>query len=172
MRKRQSLAATRVSSLGWSLVHSIGLLGLSLTAILPAAGQSTAPDLPAKSQFHLFLLIGQSNMAGRGAIEAEDKVPGETFTEHGTRRAFGFSSRFGVGELGRFLVELLGQIVVERQIFGEANVGFVGRAKPDDDQERLVMPGGLVDKVDRLVDQDLRKRRPVAAISSSTGVCR
>lgn len=31
--------------------------------------------LPAKEKFHIFLLAGQSNMAGRGKIEAEDKVP-------------------------------------------------------------------------------------------------
>lgn len=32
-------------------------------------------DLPAKDKFHLFLLVGQSNMAGRGKVESEDKVP-------------------------------------------------------------------------------------------------
>lgn len=31
--------------------------------------------LPAKDRFHLYLLIGQSNMAGRGAIEEQDKQP-------------------------------------------------------------------------------------------------
>lgn len=31
--------------------------------------------LPAKERFHLYLLIGQSNMAGRGAIEEPDKTP-------------------------------------------------------------------------------------------------
>lgn len=31
--------------------------------------------LPPKEKFHLFLLAGQSNMAGRGAVEAEDKTP-------------------------------------------------------------------------------------------------
>ena len=30
---------------------------------------------PAKGDFHLFLLVGQSNMAGRGRITAEDKSP-------------------------------------------------------------------------------------------------
>lgn len=32
-------------------------------------------QLPAKEKFHLFLLVGQSNMAGRGKVEAEDKQP-------------------------------------------------------------------------------------------------
>jgi hypothetical protein len=31
--------------------------------------------LPAKEKFHLYLLVGQSNMAGRGKVEAEDKKP-------------------------------------------------------------------------------------------------
>ena len=31
--------------------------------------------LPAKDRFHLFLLVGQSNMAGRGVVTADDKVP-------------------------------------------------------------------------------------------------
>jgi hypothetical protein len=33
------------------------------------------PELPSKDKFHLFLLVGQSNMAGRGNVEAEDKIP-------------------------------------------------------------------------------------------------
>lgn len=32
-------------------------------------------QLPPKPQFHLYLLIGQSNMAGRGTVEAQDQVP-------------------------------------------------------------------------------------------------
>jgi len=31
--------------------------------------------LPPKEKFHLFLLIGQSNMAGRGAVEQQDRTP-------------------------------------------------------------------------------------------------
>ena len=31
--------------------------------------------LPAKEKFHLFLLVGQSNMAGRGVVEEQDKTP-------------------------------------------------------------------------------------------------
>lgn len=31
--------------------------------------------LPAKERFHLFLLVGQSNMAGRGVVTPDDKVP-------------------------------------------------------------------------------------------------
>lgn len=30
--------------------------------------------LPAKENFHLFLLVGQSNMAGRGVIDVQDKT--------------------------------------------------------------------------------------------------
>ena len=36
---------------------------------------SSAQSLPEPSKFHLFLLIGQSNMAGRGKVSDADKVP-------------------------------------------------------------------------------------------------
>lgn len=48
------------------------LAGAGLIASLAAA--ATAP-LPPKEKFHLFLLVGQSNMAGRGVIAPQDKVP-------------------------------------------------------------------------------------------------
>ena len=36
-------------------------------------GQS--PALPPKEKFHLFLLVGQSNMAGRGVVSPADNAP-------------------------------------------------------------------------------------------------
>ncbi|MBX7207890.1 MAG: sialate O-acetylesterase [Verrucomicrobiaceae bacterium] len=45
---------------------------LSLAFSLCAAD---SPKLPAKENFHLFLLLGQSNMAGRGTVEEQDKTP-------------------------------------------------------------------------------------------------
>jgi hypothetical protein len=36
---------------------------------------ASAADLPPKEQFHLFLLVGQSNMAGRGEVSDEDRTP-------------------------------------------------------------------------------------------------
>lgn len=47
---------------------------LSLTVVERASAEVKVPPKP---QFHLYLLIGQSNMAGRGKIEAQDKVPHE-----------------------------------------------------------------------------------------------
>ena len=41
---------------------------------LGAEPRSVAPTLPAKDKLHLFLLAGQSNMAGRGKIAEEDTV--------------------------------------------------------------------------------------------------
>lgn len=38
-------------------------------------GVAQTGQLPPKEQFHLFLLVGQSNMAGRGAVELQDKAP-------------------------------------------------------------------------------------------------
>jgi hypothetical protein len=61
------------------------LLNLLLLAMLPAAGlraQALKPLLRQvatppvrKEKFQLYLLIGQSNMAGRGRVEAEDTLP-------------------------------------------------------------------------------------------------
>lgn len=49
----------------------IPLAAILLTTF--ATAQEAA--LPARDKFHLFLLIGQSNMAGRGIVEAQDKAP-------------------------------------------------------------------------------------------------
>ena len=53
-----------------ALVLTIVTIGSSLT--LRAADPV---KLPAKDKFHLYLLVGQSNMAGRGKVEEEDKTP-------------------------------------------------------------------------------------------------
>ena len=39
-----------------------------------ATGASSQPAVP-KNNFHLYLLVGQSNMAGRGEIQQEDNTP-------------------------------------------------------------------------------------------------
>ena len=54
------------------MIRSLLLLCAALFAT-SAFAQSTA--LPAKDKFHLFLLVGQSNMAGRGVVEEQDKTP-------------------------------------------------------------------------------------------------
>jgi hypothetical protein len=46
-----------------------------LLALLAGFVRAQTPALPAKDSFHLFLLVGQSNMAGRGTVAAEDKTP-------------------------------------------------------------------------------------------------
>ncbi len=45
---------------------------LLLSAVVTAA---EAVKLPPKEKFHLFLLVGQSNMAGRGTVTPEDQKP-------------------------------------------------------------------------------------------------
>jgi hypothetical protein len=48
----------------------------ALLLALPVAVLSAEPvKLPPKEKFHLFLLIGQSNMAGRGVVEEKDRKP-------------------------------------------------------------------------------------------------
>ena len=47
-----------------------------LLAVLPAVALfAQQVKIPAKESFHIFLLAGQSNMAGRGKVADEDKVP-------------------------------------------------------------------------------------------------
>lgn len=50
------------------------LLAVFGLAMSPTS-QVTTPARPARESFHLFLLAGQSNMAGRGKVEAADAVP-------------------------------------------------------------------------------------------------
>ncbi len=50
--------------------------GVAFALLLAFSAQAADPvKLPAKEKFHLYLLVGQSNMAGRGKVEAEDKQP-------------------------------------------------------------------------------------------------
>lgn len=44
---------------------------------MPAQAQSVTNSvkLPAKAKLHLYLMMGQSNMSGRGVVEAEDRTP-------------------------------------------------------------------------------------------------
>ncbi|HSH96037.1 MAG TPA: sialate O-acetylesterase [Roseimicrobium sp.] len=52
----------------------IVLMSLLSVATFPA--RSAEPvKLPAKNRVHLFLLVGQSNMAGRGVVEESDRTP-------------------------------------------------------------------------------------------------
>ncbi|MGE9291842.1 MAG: sialate O-acetylesterase, partial [Puniceicoccales bacterium] len=50
-------------------------LYLVLFVVLGLDAFASDVALPEKENFHLFLLAGQSNMAGRGEVEAEDQVP-------------------------------------------------------------------------------------------------
>lgn len=56
-------------------MHRLPLLTCLLAAIISSGSAAAQTPLPPKGQFHLFLLVGQSNMAGRGVVAAEDKVP-------------------------------------------------------------------------------------------------
>lgn len=62
------------------------LLNFGATAAETNSSTQTV-KLPPKNKFHLYLLMGQSNMAGRGKVEAEDKTPNPrvlTFTTNAT----------------------------------------------------------------------------------------
>ena len=48
---------------------------LSALIVVVSALPVLAQDLPAKDKFHLYLLVGQSNMAGRGKVTEADRKP-------------------------------------------------------------------------------------------------
>lgn len=58
----------RIRSVIWLLLAAI----LSLSFVAPLRAEE--PMLPPKEDFHLYLLMGQSNMAGRGTVEEQDRV--------------------------------------------------------------------------------------------------
>jgi hypothetical protein len=60
----------RRGALAW-----LALLWTALRAPRAIAGGPTRVTLPKRTQLHLFLLAGQSNMAGRGEVQAIDREP-------------------------------------------------------------------------------------------------
>ena len=58
-------------------LHDLARLSLLFSTLALCAGAFAADPvkLPAKEKLHLYLLIGQSNMAGRGAVGEQDKTP-------------------------------------------------------------------------------------------------
>ncbi len=52
----------------------LGFLAHAMSCAWLAIGAEPT-ELPSKDKFHLFLLVGQSNMAGRGLVADEDKIP-------------------------------------------------------------------------------------------------
>lgn len=53
---------------------AILLMGFAFAASVVTTGRSEEAKLPSKDNFHLFLLVGQSNMAGRGKVTPDDQV--------------------------------------------------------------------------------------------------
>lgn len=54
------------------LILALPLL-VPMGSVIAQGNDNDAETLPAKERFHLFLLVGQSNMAGRGKIEPQDQ---------------------------------------------------------------------------------------------------
>lgn len=52
----------------------VALMALAFAASIVTTGKAEEPELPPKDKFHLFLLVGQSNMAGRGKVTPADQV--------------------------------------------------------------------------------------------------
>ena len=62
--RRRVYLVVLVLALGWTLPFDVSL-----------GDDPSKTKLPARERFHLFLLVGQSNMAGRGKIADSDKQP-------------------------------------------------------------------------------------------------
>ena len=74
--------SVRRSTFRFRVTLSRGLLALAVSysvlssgpaGVFAADGELATPELPAKENFHLYLLVGQSNMAGRGKVTEQDK---------------------------------------------------------------------------------------------------
>ena len=55
--------------------NSRGPAAGTLRQVIPFLAGPPEISLPPKEKFHLFLLVGQSNMAGRGVVEEQDRKP-------------------------------------------------------------------------------------------------
>jgi hypothetical protein len=51
------------------------MVGICLVGLSSDVSAAEGISLPAKERFHLILLVGQSNMAGRGAVAEQDQQP-------------------------------------------------------------------------------------------------
>jgi len=83
--------------------RGLPLFLLVICAVHVRAAEPEKPNLPARDKFWLFLLIGQSNMAGRGKVEAEDKVTHPrvlTLTKENTWRLASDPLHFDKGAAG------------------------------------------------------------------------
>lgn len=56
-------------------VAALSIVWLASAFVTPVVRGAEPTTLPRKDRLHLYLLIGQSNMAGRGAVEPDDKKP-------------------------------------------------------------------------------------------------
>lgn len=52
---------------------SFAVVIVVLSGMIAGAGEPNDAALPSRERFHLFLLVGQSNMAGRGRLAAQDR---------------------------------------------------------------------------------------------------
>jgi hypothetical protein len=68
-------AVARVRGVATAAGRVLVLLPVVLLGSTRLARADEAIELPPRERLHLFLLAGQSNMAGRGEVEARDKAP-------------------------------------------------------------------------------------------------
>lgn len=106
----------------WMIMSSVLLFSTFSLMAEPAAAKAA----PAKDKFYLFLLVGQSNMAGRGIVEAQDKVANPrvlTLTKDGKWVPAVDPIHFDKKEAGVGLGRTFGLLVAEK--YPDATIGLI-----------------------------------------------
>ena len=148
------------------MVMRLFLLLLAATAFNPWARAQDAA-LPPKASFHLFLLVGQSNMAGRGVIEPEDKIPHPRvlmLSKEGKWVPALDPMHFDKPAAGVGLGKTFGQLVAEAR--PEVTIGLIPCAVGGSPIDSWV-PGAL-DEATRTHPWDDMMRRTQVALASGT----
>ncbi len=92
------------------------VLFLCNTYSLSPVSAEEVNSLPDQDSFHLYLLVGQSNMAGRGTVEEEDRLPHPrvlTLSKEGTWRTAVDPIHFDKSVAGVGLGKTFGQVMAE-----------------------------------------------------------
>ncbi len=92
------------------------ILALFCALLLATLANAQGVSMPSKEKFHLFLLVGQSNMAGRGVVEEQDKKPHPRvimLSKEGTWVPAIDPMHFDKAAAGVGLGKIFGQIIAE-----------------------------------------------------------
>ena len=150
----------------WIMFIRFFLVLLAATAFCSwAPAQEVA--LPPKESFHLFLLVGQSNMAGRGVLDLQDKTPQPRvlmLTKEGKWAPAVDPMHFDKPAAGVGLGKTFGQSIAEKR--PNVTIGLIPCAVGGSPIDSW-MPGAL-DEATRTHPWDDMMRRTQVALASGT----